>query len=113
MFDWLIESFGLKRAIAALLTVITEIARNDPNMAPYVSVVEQIAGWLGVAGVTHSVASEETVKSAALTLGALMSGVIAAAHIFPQLTPLMPIFYKLSALLSAYGLGTVVAKTLK
>lgn len=113
MFDWLVDSFGLKRRITALLAVLVELARSDPKYNSYISIVEQIAGWLGITSLVHAGAKGTLKQFKALTWGAAFTGLIALAHYVPQLTPFVPFLYKLSAFLSALGIGISVQKPKK
>lgn len=110
MFKWLVESFGLKRRIVALLAVLTELARTQPELNAYISIVEQIAGWLGIVGVAHAQTEGTVKKYKALSWASVFAGLIALAHFVPQLTPFVPFLYKLSAILGAMGLGASFAK---
>lgn len=107
----LTKSKSLKRKIASYLSVLLELVRPIPELAFVVPTVEMLAGAFGVVGITHA-AGGGTVKTyKVLSLGALFSVLVAAAHVIPQLAPALPILIKLAALFGAVGFGQNLAKT--
>jgi hypothetical protein len=48
------ESKGTKRTLASVFAVLALVADFIPGVAPYKEILIQIAGALGIAGVTHA-----------------------------------------------------------
>lgn len=110
--DWIVESFGLKRYITALLNVLSTVAYIVPALSPFVVILQTAAGVTGGVGLAHSAAIKIVEKKItasqkakviaafnSLNLSAIVAVLLGIADQVPSLKPAVPILQALAGIL--------------
>lgn len=101
------DSNGTKRLIAAFLSSLLEVLRAIPAAANFVSVIELVAGFFGITGISHAVLEKTVATKKLASFAAILAAVVALAQFVPQLQPFLPFLQRIAALL---GSGAMVAE---
>lgn len=106
LIDSIFESLGVKRLVASLLSVIVEVLKAIPGAGEYITVVDMIAGFFGITGISHAAAIPGALTRKKLaTASAAVATLTAVCLFIPPLAPFIPYLQKLAALFGAAALG--------
>lgn len=118
--DWFLNSSGIKRRLASLFQVIATVILQVPVLAPYAHILNLIASWLGLAGITHAVGSSVVASgytdskdlslatSPLSTLAAFFAALELALANVPVLMPYQGLIHVLSVFFAMLATGSVV-----
>lgn len=98
-------SFGFKRYIAGLISIVLELASNVPQLQAIIPALTYIGGFFGVTGVTHGFVASTLGAHTIATIAAALIALQTIAINVPQLQPYVPLIRTLSALFGALNIG--------
>jgi len=117
--DWIIESFGLKRYITALLNVLSTIAYIVPSLNPFLILLQSAAGISGSAGLVHSAAAKIVEGNVAaskkattlavlssLNLSSIVAVLLGIAQSVPAYHTAVPVLQALAGILGVKAVTT-------
>lgn len=105
MFSTLFGSYGLKRLIAAALSVLLGLVPVFPQAQLLINVLQWIAGLLGGVGVVQATAVGTLSQAKLSSLASVFAALVTIAQFIPALAPYIPLLEKLAALFGAMGVG--------
>jgi len=105
-------SFGFKRYVSAALSSIIGLVSSVPEAAPFLVMLESVAGVFGITGVLHATGQGTLNKATLASLASLIAFIASLAPFIPQLQPYEEMLRKLAAFLGATALGAVGAATM-
>lgn len=106
--QYIITSFGLKRRLSVLFQLLSTIAIQVPVLVPFAPILDQIAAWLGLAGITHAVAAKTVSTNPLSTLAAFFSALEIATAQVPVLAPYATLVHFLAVVFSLLATGSAV-----
>lgn len=107
----LFTSEGLKRKIAALLSLVLGVVAMFPGAQPIKDAVQLIASLFGVTGLVHATAAHTLSQHTLAGLASAVSIIIALSHVFPQLLPIVGPLQYVATMLGAATVGSALSKT--
>jgi hypothetical protein len=114
-FTSILASLGFKRKISAWLETIALALIAIPELAFAAPIISSIAGYFGIAGVTHAVVGKAKNKAKKLvslhTIAATLNALILVADSFPQLQPFKQLLVALAALINPLAVGASIGKS--
>lgn len=108
MFNYILDSIGLKRRIASFIAILIAIASGNPELEPYVPVLVWIGSFFGVVGLTQAAVNGTLTKYSAASVASFFTILLAIAEFYPPLAPFISILQKLAALFGAATVGTAI-----
>jgi len=110
-FTNILASLGFKRKISAWLETISLALMAIPELAFTAPIISSIAGYFGIAGVTHAVVGGAKKLVNLHTIAATLNALILAADSVPQLQPFKQLLVALAALINPLAVGASIGKT--
>jgi hypothetical protein len=98
-------SFGLKRGVASLISIVLELANSIPELQPVIPVLTWIGAFFGITGVTHGAISSTLSQHTLTSIASALVTLQAIATQVPALQPYIGIIRTLSAVFAAISLG--------
>ena len=96
---------GMKRLVAAALSAIVEVLRVIPGTQEYIVVIEMVAGFFGITGITHAGATGNLTTRKLATASAAVAVLIAVTYFVPALESFRPKLQTIAALLGSAAVG--------
>lgn len=103
-FQNLFLSVGFKRRLAALLSIVAELATSVPELSAIIPVLTWIAGFFGVTGIVHATTQKTVRRYGSTSIAAALAALLVFAKNYPPLEPFIPIIEKLILIFGAIGL---------
>lgn len=100
------NSQGIKRWLAAAISLVVGVAQVIPPAAPAVLALQHIAAFFGVTGLLHATKAGTVTKQVLLSAQAALTGLVAASVWFAPLVPYHATLAYLATLLGTYVVGT-------
>lgn len=106
----LVETFGLKRQLAAALQTVALLSSVEPHLAFIAPYISGIADYVGIVGLTHAAAGKTIKVEKVASLAALLSALalVAESGLVPALTPFAPILRKVALLVAPIATGIFI-----
>lgn len=104
----LFSSVGLKRRIAAALSIVLYVISGIPGTEAIALAVQEVAGVFGLTGMVHAAKAGTVSRYAIISAVAVINIALAIAPFYPPLLPAVPALQKIAVVLSSATIGATI-----